>query len=138
MLPTLTVEGNLVADPELRFAPSGIAVANVRIAANSSKKNAAGEWENDKTLWLRITAFGELAEHVAEHFQRGQRVIATGRIHTSEWEKDGVKQSATEMVADSIAPTFRAKRDDGNSSRGSAPAQQESAAPAQSEEEPPF
>lgn len=103
MLPTLSGEFTVVADPELKFAPSGQAIARVRLVANSRKKNdQTGEWENDKTLWMSGTAFGKTAENIAESVERGTRVVVTGRLQTDEWEaKDGGgKRSATALIID--------------------------------------
>jgi single-strand DNA-binding protein len=98
-LPILTGEFTVVADPELKFSQDGKARARVRLVANS-RKQVGGEWQNDKTLWRAGTAFGKVAENIAESVTKGSRVIVTGRLETSEWEKDGEKKSATSLIID--------------------------------------
>lgn len=100
MLPTLHGEFTVVADPELHFAQSGKAIANVRLVANSRKKNDAGEWVDDKTVWVRGSAFGKVAENIVESVQQGSRVMVTGRLVTDEWpDKDtGEKRSRTGLL----------------------------------------
>lgn len=124
MLPRVTVEGRLVADPELRFAPSGVAVGNFRLVASDRKKDeASGEWVDTKTLWLRVTCFKQVAENVAESLEKGDLVTVVGKLSTDEWEdKEGNKRSATSLIADSVAASlqFRTIRhSEGRSQRSS-------------------
>lgn len=101
MLPQLHGEFTVVADPELRFAQSGNAVARVRLVANSRKKNDEGEWVDDKTLWMTGSAFGKLAENMVESVQKGSRVVVAGRVVTDEWTDDaGEKQARTALLID--------------------------------------
>lgn len=107
-LPTLSGTGRLIDDPELRFTPSGKAVAKVRIAFNSRKKNDQGEWVDDKVFFANGTIWGQEAENVAESLQRGIEVVVTGRLETRSYEnKDGEKRSVMELLVDSIGPTLR-------------------------------
>lgn len=108
-LPLIAMEGNIVADPELRFSPSGIAVCTFRMAANSRKKNEAGEWVNDKTLWMRVICFRQLAENTVESLRKGDTAVVVGRISTNEWEDSTTheKRSAVEMVADSVSASVQ-------------------------------
>ncbi len=138
MLPLITMEGRVVADPELRFAPSGTAVTRMRMVASSRKKNEAGEWEDDKTFWITVTCFKKLAENVAESIVKGDLVNVTGRIQTDEWEKDGQKQTAPSVIADtvSLSLAFRTVTPGGGAPRAAA-AGEAAPAPAQADE-PPF
>ena len=81
MLPLVTLEGRLAADPELRFSTGGMAIGSLRMVASSRKKNPdTGEWVDDKTLWIDVTCFGRLAENVIEHSVQMVRLIeANGR-----------------------------------------------------------
>jgi len=107
MLPQVTVEGRVVNDPELRFAPSGVAVGSFRLVASSRKQDESGQWVDDKTLWLGVTCFKQLAENVAESLRRGDLVVVTGRLQTDEWESDtGEKRSRTELVANGVAASL--------------------------------
>ncbi len=84
--------GNLGADPEIRYTPSGTAVANFRIATSESYKNKAGEKE-EKTEWHKIVTFGKLAEICGEYLAKGKQVYLEGRIQTSQWDdKEGNKR----------------------------------------------
>lgn len=107
-LPTLTGIGRLIAEPELRYAPSGTAVCNVRIAFNSRKKNDAGEWVDGDTCFMNGTLFRDEAERVAESLTKGTEVFVTGRLKTRKYlDQQGQERSATDMVIDAIGPTMR-------------------------------
>lgn len=107
MLPTVQGEFRVVADPELRFSPSGVAVGNIRLVA-SSRKQVDGEWVDDKTCWIDCTVFKQTAENLVDSVTKGDLVTVTGRLQTDEWEdKDGNKRSKTVMIADSIGPSLR-------------------------------
>ena len=101
MLPTLSGEFTVVADPDLSFTQDGKAVARVRLVANSRKKQG-DEWVDDKTLWMRGTAFGKIAENIVESVTQGTRVVVTGRLVTDEWkDKDSdQKRQATALLID--------------------------------------
>jgi single-strand DNA-binding protein len=104
MLPLVTLEGRAVDDPELRFGPSGIAIAKVRVVASNRKKNDAGEWVDDKQLWIDTTCFRQLAENVAESVAKGDLITVVGRLQTESWEnKEGEKRSRISVLADSVA-----------------------------------
>jgi single-strand DNA-binding protein len=105
MLPQITIEGRVVADPELRFAPSGVAVGSFRIAASSRKKDEQGQWQDDKRLFMSVTCFRQLGENVAESLRQGDLVVVTGRINTDEWQdaQSGEKRSQIRMLADNVA-----------------------------------
>jgi single-strand DNA-binding protein len=112
MLPVISFEGRVVADPELRFSPSGMAVAKIRTVSNSRKRQEDGTWVDDKACWLDVTCFKTMAENVVESLSKGDLVVVTGKIQTEEWEKDGVKHSKIACIADTIGPalTFKAAK----------------------------
>ena len=91
--------GNLGRDPEVRYTPSGLAVANFSIATSETWTNKEGEKET-RTEWHRIVAFGKLGEICGEYLAKGKQIYIEGRIQTRDWEdKDGVKRYTTEIVA---------------------------------------
>lgn len=91
--------GNLGRDPEVRYTPSGVAVANFSIATSESWTSKEGEKET-RTEWHRIVAFGKLGEICGEYLSKGKQVYIEGRIQTRDWEdQNGVKRYTTEIVA---------------------------------------
>jgi single-strand DNA-binding protein len=107
MLPLVTLEGRLAADPELRFSTSGLAIGSLRMVTSSRKKNDAGEWVDDKTLWIDVTCFGRVAENTIESTAKGDLLTVVGRLQTENWEtKEGEKRSKIALVADSIAASL--------------------------------
>ena len=143
---SLTVIGNLTTDPELRFSPSGSAVANFTIASTPRKfdKNR-NEWVDGETLFLRASIWREAAENVAESLTKGTRVIATGRLKSRSYEtKEGEKRTVIELEVDEIGPSLKnasAKITRTNKGNGQ-PAQPESkpywGAPQNDPTDPPF
>lgn len=105
----ITVVGNLTGDPELRFTPSGAAVANFTIASTPRTFNRqTNEWEDGQTLFLRASVWREAAENVAETLTKGMRVVAQGRLKMRPYEtKDGEKRTSTELEVDEIGPSLR-------------------------------
>ena len=105
---TVTIVGNCTRDPELRFTPSGQAVANFGVAVNRRWQNRqTQEWE-EATSFFDISCWQQLAENVAESVQKGTRVVITGRLDQRSWEtQDGDKRSKIEIVADDVAPSLR-------------------------------
>lgn len=94
--------GNLGADPEIRYTPSGMAVANFRIATSETRANKEGQKET-KTEWHRIVTFGKLAEICGEYLSKGKQVYIEGKIQTRSWEdKDGNKRYTTEILANTM------------------------------------
>ncbi|HEY0663593.1 MAG TPA: single-stranded DNA-binding protein [Thiobacillaceae bacterium] len=92
--------GNLGADPETRYLPSGDAVTNIRIATSEKWKDKSGE-QQEHTEWHRIAFFGKLAEIAGEYLKKGSPVYVEGRIRTRKWQdKDGQDKYSTEIVAD--------------------------------------
>ncbi|MFF5230261.1 single-stranded DNA-binding protein [Dactylosporangium sp. NPDC000521] len=85
MLFNFSFEGNLAEAPELRFTPSGKAVAKMRVGHNTRRRNTAGEWVNGPTMWVTVTVWEDLAERVAEHLRTGDTVIVDCRDDLSVW-----------------------------------------------------
>lgn len=101
----ITITGRLGADPELRFTPSGAAVANLRVVTDRRFKNAAGEWESKDTSWWSVQAWKQLAENVTESLKKGDLVIVVGDIKQREYEtKEGEKRTVVEVEARHIGP----------------------------------
>ncbi|UGL61921.1 ssDNA binding protein [Arthrobacter phage EastWest] len=105
---TITVVGNLTNDPELRFTPSGAAVANFTIASTPRTfDRQANEWKDGETLFLRAAVWREAAENVAESLVKGTRVIASGRLKSRSYEtKEGEKRTVIELEVDEIGPSL--------------------------------
>ena len=106
---TITVIGNMVQDPELRFTPSGSAVANFTIASTPRTfDRQSNEWKDGETLFLRASVWREMAENVAESLTKGMRVIVTGRLKSRSYEtKEGEKRTVIELEVDEIGPSLR-------------------------------
>jgi single-strand DNA-binding protein len=106
---TITVVGNLTNDPELRFTPSGSAVANFTIASTPRTfDRQSNEWKDGETLVLRASVWREAAENVAESLTKGMRVIVSGRLKSRSYEtKEGEKRTVIELEVDEIGPSLR-------------------------------
>ena len=105
----ITVIGNLTSDPELRFTPSGSAVANFTIASTPRVfDRQANEWVDGETLFLRASVWREAAENVAETLTKGTRVIAQGRLKSRSYEtKEGENRTVMELEVDEIGPSLK-------------------------------
>ena len=105
---TVTLVGNITRDPELRFTPSGQAVATFGLAVNRRWQNRqTSEWE-EQTSFFDVKCWAQMAENVAESVTRGSRVVVSGRLEQRSWETDqGDKRSKVEVVADEVAPSLR-------------------------------
>lgn len=106
---TITVVGNLVDDPELRFTPSGKGVARFRLASTPrTLDRASGEWKDGEPLFLSCQAWGQIGENIAESLQRGYRVVVSGRLRQRSYEtKEGEKRTVYELEVDEIGPSLR-------------------------------
>jgi len=104
----VTVVGNCTRDPELRFTPSGQAVATFGLAVNRRWQNRqTNEWD-EATSFFDVTCWQQLAENVSESVQKGTRVIVSGRLDQRSWEtQEGEKRSKIEIVADEVAPSLK-------------------------------
>jgi single-strand DNA-binding protein len=106
---TITVVGNLTADPELRFTPSGAAVANFTVASTPRiYDRQSGDWKDGEALFLRCNIWREAAENVAESLTRGARVIVTGRLKQRSFEtREGEKRTVMEVEVEEIGPSLK-------------------------------
>ena len=104
----ITVVGNLVDDPELRFIPSGAAVASFRIASTPRTfDKQANEWKDGDALFLSCSIWRQAAENVAESLQKGMRVVVQGRLKQRQYEdREGVKRTVVELEVDEIGPSL--------------------------------
>jgi single-strand DNA-binding protein len=105
----ITVVGNLTADPELRFTPSGAAVASFTIASTPRQFDRnSNEWKDGDALFLRCSIWRQAAENVAETLQRGMRVVAQGRLKQRSFEtREGEKRTVVEMDVDEVGPSLK-------------------------------
>lgn len=106
---TITVIGNLTGDPELRFTPSGAAVAKFSVASTPrTLDRATNEWKDGETLFLNCSVWRQAAENVAESLTRGTRVIVSGRLRQRSYEtREGEKRTVYELEVDEIGPSLR-------------------------------
>jgi len=105
----ITIIGNLTADPELRFTPSGAAVANFTVASTPRQfDRTSNEWKDSETLFMRCSVWRDAAENVAESLQRGTRVLVSGRLKSRSYEtKEGEKRTVVELDVDEIGPSLK-------------------------------
>ena len=105
----ITIIGNLVGDPELRYTPSGQAVATFRIASTPRyRDNSTGEWTDGNSLFLTCNVWRQAAENVAESLQKGTRVIVQGRLRQRSYEtREGEKRTVYEVEVDDAGPSLR-------------------------------
>ena len=146
----ITIVGNLTADPELRFTPSGAAVANFTVASTPRQfDRQANEFKDGETLFMRCSVWREAAENVSESLTRGARVVVTGRLVSRSWQtQEGENRTVMEMQVDEIGPSLRyatakvtkANRQSGQQSGGWQPAPQPQGDPwgPPATDEPPF
>jgi single-strand DNA-binding protein len=133
--PTTMIVGNLTDDPELRFTPSGVAMAKFRVASTPrTYDKTSGAWRDGEALFMPCTAWRDLAENVAESLTRGARVIVSGRLRQSRWEdkETGEKRSMIQLDVDEIGPSLKfatasvkklsRSGGNGNGGKGAAPA----------------
>lgn len=124
------------SDPDLRFAPSGTPVCKFRAVASSAKKEDDGSWTTTGEIWVTMIAFYELAEHCINAVVKGQQIAVAGKIQVREYEHEGVKRTAVEVILDAVNPLHDKERTTtapaaatGGEAWGGAPVQ---------ESEPPF
>jgi single-strand DNA-binding protein len=115
----MMIIGNLGADPELRYTPTGKAVTNLRVAVNHNFRGPDGEWQKE-TQWFNVEVWDQAAERAAEQLRKGNKVYAEGRLRTREWEgQDGQKRTSVEIRADRVQSLERREPGEG----GFAPAE---------------
>ena len=105
----ITIIGNITADPELRFTPSGAAVANFTVASTPRQfDRTSNEWKDGETLFMRCSVWRDAAENVAESLQRGTRVLVSGRLKSRSYEtKEGEKRTVVELDVDEVGPSLK-------------------------------
>ena len=108
---TVTVSGNLTRDPEVRNLPTGTAVCSLRIAHNERYKDASGELA-DRAAYFDVTVWSGLGEWMGRNLRKGQKVVVSGRLRWREWEQEGNKRQAIDIIADSVQ-FLSSPRDDG-------------------------
>ncbi|MFB6392598.1 single-stranded DNA-binding protein [Polymorphospora lycopeni] len=104
--PLITIIGNATGDAELRFTPSGAAVATFNVAVTPRVKKG-DQWTDGDTTFFRCSVWREMAEQVAETVTKGMRLIVHGRFKTRQWEKDGQTRTSVEIDVDEVGPSLR-------------------------------
>jgi single-strand DNA-binding protein len=144
---TITIVGNLTADPELKFIPSGAAVANFTVASTPRNfDKATNDCKYGEPLFMRCSIWREAAENVAESLQRGSRVIVVGRLKQRSYDTEAGKRTVVELEVEEIGPALKyatAKVAKKNSSGGGSPGRSRESLPANDpwsnqDDDPPF
>ena len=106
---TVTIVGNLTADPEIRVTDGGATLAEIRIAQNKNKRTADGSWEPGDPMFFQGTVWNDMAENAAASLQKGMRVIVVGKLNYSSWEdrESGATRSKIEIIIDEIGPALK-------------------------------
>jgi len=103
----VTLTGNLTDDPELRFTPSGVAVASFRLAVDQRVWDSDG-WKDGESSYFRVNVWRDQAEHAAQSLSKGSRVVVVGRLQQRTWTaEDGSARSSVEVVAEELGPSLR-------------------------------
>ncbi|MDA3644166.1 single-stranded DNA-binding protein [Saccharopolyspora indica] len=142
-LPEVTCVGTVVADPELRFIPSGDAVVNFTVASNSRRYDReTGQWVDGDTTFLRCSLWRQAAENVSESLTKGDRVIVTGQLKQRSYEtQEGDKRTVFELAVAEVGPSLRwatAKISKADRKPSTQPGDAWTAQPARASDEPPF
>jgi single-strand DNA-binding protein len=117
MLNRVMIIGNLGGDPELRYTANGSAVANFSVATSRSYTNAQEE-RVEETEWFNVVCWARLAETVGQYLTKGRQVYVEGRMQTRSWDKDGVRQYKTELIADTVKFLGQRGEDPGEGTHG--------------------
>ncbi|MEU0406764.1 single-stranded DNA-binding protein [Streptomyces griseorubiginosus] len=106
---TITIVGNLAGDPELRYTPSGAALVKFSVASTPrTYDKTSGQWQDGTAMFLRCTAWRDLAQHIADSLGKGMRVVVTGRLRQHNWDTpEGEKRSMLGLEVDDIGPSLR-------------------------------
>ena len=133
----VSIAGNLVADPELRYTKGGSAISSLRVAVNR-RWNKNGEWE-EETSFFDVTAWAQIAENCAESLTKGMRVVVTGRLEEQRWEDKETKEPRRKIViiADEVTPSLRWATAEVTKQQGKSPGKK-TAPSAPADDEPPF
>jgi single-strand DNA-binding protein len=133
----VSIAGNLVADPELRYTKGGSAISSLRIAVNR-RWSKDGEWE-EETSFFDVTAWAQIAENCAESLTKGMRVVVTGRLEEQRWEDKETKEPRRKIViiADEVTPSLRWATAEVTKQQGKSPGKK-TAPSAPADDEPPF
>ena len=133
----VSIAGNLVADPELRYTKGGAAISSLRVAVNR-RWNKDGEWE-EETSFFDVTCWAQIAENCAESLAKGMRVVVTGRLEEQRWEDKETKEPRRKIViiADEVTPSLRWATADVTKQHGKGGGKKAST-PAPADDEPPF
>jgi len=124
------IVGNLGKDPEVRYMPSGDAVANITVATTDKWKDKQSGEQREQTEWHRISFFGKLAEIAGQYLHKGSQVYIEGKLQTRKYtDKDGVEKFATEIKADSMQMLGSRQGGDSGGQQGNAPRQQSNQRP---------
>jgi single-strand DNA-binding protein len=127
----VTLVGNLTADPELRYTPSGLEVANLRIAVTPRIRQEDGSWAQGETSFHTVTVWRDQATNTAETLTKGARVIVVGRPNQRSWtDADGTSHEVTEIDAEEVGPSLRWATAKVTRTNGRKPAGQPSSSPA--------
>ena len=114
----MMIIGNLGADPELRYTPSGKAVTNLRVAVNDRSRGTDGEWV-EETMWIGVEVWEQQAERLAEQLRKGNKIYAEGQLRAREYEaRDGQKRTALELRFARVVNLERRPREDGEGGGG--------------------
>jgi single-strand DNA-binding protein len=106
--PTVTLVGNLTADPELRYVSSGTPVCSFTLASTPRRQNqATQQWEDGETMFVRCDVWKQMGENVAESLAKGNRVVATGRLSVRSYEHEGQQRTSINLTVDEIGPSLR-------------------------------
>lgn len=120
----VALTGNLTRDPELRFTQSGMPVLNFGIAANDGRKNQqTGEWE-EYANFIDVTMFGNRAQSLSQYLNKGMKVSLQGKLHWSQWEKDGQKRSKLDVIANDLVLPPKSQQGGAQPAQGNAPTPQ--------------
>ena len=114
----MMIIGNLGADPELRYTPSGKAVTDLRVAVNDNRKGPDGEWI-EETLWFRVSVWEQAAERLAEQLRKGNKIYAEGQLRAREYEaRDGQRRTSLELAFARVVNLERRAREEGGGGAG--------------------
>ncbi|HEX7224881.1 MAG TPA: single-stranded DNA-binding protein [Candidatus Limnocylindria bacterium] len=114
----MMIIGNLGADPELRYTPSGKAVTNLRVAVNDRSRGTDGEWV-EETMWIGVEVWEQQAERLAEQLRKGNKIYAEGQLRAREYDaRDGQKRTALELRFARVVNLERRPREDGEGGGG--------------------